>query len=250
MTHIPSISISHLSKKYLANDNHALKDLSLEIQKGEIFGILGPNGAGKTTLFSILCGILPSTKGEVDICGYSLKKNLSTIKQLFGIVPQDIALYPALSGKNNLMYIGRMYGMRGKELKNRVDRYLSLFGLEENRNQFVKHYSGGMKRRINLIGGLLHKPEVVLLDEPTVGVDVQTRNSIMGHLKTVNEMEQTTILYTSHYMEQAQMFCDRVGILENGKLLRMGTPKELITEEGVENLEEVFLKLTGNPLTT
>lgn len=244
-----SISISHLSKKYLASDKYALKDLNLTIQKGEVFGILGPNGAGKTTLFSILCGILPPTKGEVEICGYSLQKELSTIKQLFGIVPQDIALYPALSGKNNLMYIGRMYGLRGKELRNRVDKYLSLFGFEGNRNQLVKHYSGGMKRRINLIGGLLHEPQVVLLDEPTVGVDVQTRNSIMSHLKAINEMEQITILYTSHYMEQAQMFCDRVGILENGNLLRMGTPEALMAEEGVENLEEVFLKLTGN-LTT
>lgn len=242
------IHISKLSKKYPGSDSFALNEVSFDILEGEIFGLLGPNGAGKTTFLSILCGLLKSTSGEVDICGYSLGKDLESIKQLLGVVPQDFAIYPTLSGRDNLMYIGRMYGLKGKVLKDRVEECLTKFGFDKNGDEPVKNYSGGMKRRINLIGGILHEPKVLLLDEPTVGMDVQTRTAIIEHLQELNRTKKTTIIYTSHNLDQAELFCNRVGIIDKGQLLRLDSPQELMKKEGCANLEEVFLKLTGRKI--
>jgi ABC-2 type transport system ATP-binding protein len=223
--------------------------MNLEIFKGEVFGVLGPNGAGKTTLFSILSGILPYTKGDVQVCGLSLKNDLETIKYKLGVVPQEIALYPSLSAKDNLLYIGRMYGLSGKELEEKVDYRIQQFGLTEIQDKPVKTYSGGMKRRINLLGGILHEPEVLILDEPTEGMDVQSRAVMMEMLRKLNKEEGMTILYTSHYLEQAEVFCDRVTIINHGKQLIVGKPSELLNAHTeLKSLEELFLKLTGNAI--
>ena len=242
------IHISKLSKKYPGSDSFALNDVSFDILEGEIFGLLGPNGAGKTTFLSILCGLLKPTDGEADVCGYSLTKNLESIKQILGVVPQDFAIYPTLSGRDNLMYIGRMYGLKGKLLKDRVEECLVKFGFDKNGNEPVKNYSGGMKRRINLIGGILHEPKVLLLDEPTVGMDVQTRTAIIEHLQELNRSKKITIIYTSHNLDQAELFCNRVGIIDKGQLLRLDSPQELMKKEDCADLEEVFLKLTGRKI--
>lgn len=242
------IRISNLSKKYNGTDSYALKGVDLEIYNGEIFGLLGPNGAGKTTFFSIVCGLLNATSGTAEIAGYSINKDIESIKKIIGVVPQDIALYPTLSGRDNLLFIGRMYGLKGKILKERVQYCLSKFGFDKNSNEPVKNYSGGMKRRINLIGGILHEPEILLLDEPTVGMDVQTRTSMMEHLKELNIQKKMTILYTSHYLEQAELFCNRVAIMDNGQLLCLGSPIDLIKKENGRDLEDVFLKFTGRKI--
>jgi ABC-2 type transport system ATP-binding protein len=242
------IHISKLSKKYTGSDSFALNEVSFDIFEGEIFGLLGPNGAGKTTFLSILCGLLKPTSGEVDVCGYSLDKDLESIKQILGVVPQDFAIYPTLSGRDNLMYIGRMYGLKGKNLKDRVGECLVKFGFDKNSDEPVKNYSGGMKRRINLIGGILHEPKVLLLDEPTVGMDVQTRTAIIEHLQELNRTKKTTIIYTSHNLDQAELFCNRVGIIDKGQLLRLDSPQELMKKENCADLEEVFLKLTGRKI--
>ncbi|MGQ0827155.1 MAG: ABC transporter ATP-binding protein [Bacteroidota bacterium] len=243
-----SIRISNLSKKYPGSDSYALKELNLEISNGEIFGLLGPNGAGKTTFFSIVCGLLKATAGNAEIAGYSISKDMESIKRLVGVVPQDIALYPTLSGRDNLLFIGRMYGLKGKMLKEKVQACLSKFGFDKNSDEPVKNYSGGMKRRINLIGGILHDPAILLLDEPTVGMDVQTRTSMMGHLKELNKQKEMTILYTSHYLEQAELFCDRVAIIDQGQILCLDSPKDLIKKENANDLEGVFLKYTGRKI--
>jgi len=242
------VCISKLSKIYTGSDSFALNDLSFEIVDGEIFGLLGPNGAGKTTLLSILCGLVKPTTGSVTMYDYSVENDIEAIKKILGVVPQDIALYPTLSGRDNLMYIGRMYGIETEKLKRKVDDYLYEFGFGKNSNLPVKKYSGGMKRRINLIGGILHNPRILLLDEPTVGMDVQTRTSIIDHLSALNKEKHMTILYTSHYMEQAELFCDRIAIIDNGNILALGTPRELMKKGNAGDLEEVFIKLTGKKI--
>ena len=242
------IKISNLSKQYTGSTSFALKGLDLEIFNGEIFGLLGPNGAGKTTFFSIVCGLLNASSGNAEIAGYSISKEIESIKKIVGVVPQDIALYPTLSGRDNLLFIGRMYGLRGKVLKERVQACLTKFGFDKNSNELVKNYSGGMKRRINLIGGILHEPQILLLDEPTVGMDVQTRTSMMEHLKELNQEKKMTILYTSHYLEQAELFCNRVAIIDHGQLLCLGSPIDLIRKENGNDLEDVFLKFTGRKI--
>jgi ABC-2 type transport system ATP-binding protein len=245
-----SISVKQLSKKYTNSNSLALNNLSVDVYNGEIFGFLGPNGAGKTTFFSILCGLFPQTNGAVNVLGYDLKSELESVKKIIGVVPQDIALYPSLSGRDNLLYIGRMYGVRGAELKQKVNDFLDFFCFDENRNKPVKSYSGGMKRKINLIGGLLHDPDILLLDEPTVGMDVQTRIAIMEYLKQLNKEKKMTIIYTSHYLEQAEHFCDRIAILNKGNILKIGSPKDLILAENQSSLEELFLNLTGNKINS
>ena len=245
------ISIENLVKHYSGASVNAVDGLSLQIIKGEVFGVLGPNGAGKTTLFSILSGILPYTQGQISVCNLSLKHNLEAIKYKLGVVPQEIALYPSLSAKDNLLYIGRMYGLSGRELEDQVNYRIHQFGLSEIQDKPVKTYSGGMKRRINLLGGILHQPEVLLLDEPTEGMDVQSRAVMMEMLQKLNKEEGMTILYTSHYLEQAEVFCDRVSIINHGKQLMIGNPKKLLLEHPeLNSLEELFLKLTGKAIVS
>ncbi|MEI6124542.1 MAG: ABC transporter ATP-binding protein [Bacteroidota bacterium] len=242
------IEIINLSKTYRGGKKPAINNISLNIKKGEVFGLLGPNGAGKTTTISILCGFFAPTHGEVYIDGLSVTKDKEQIKNIIGIVPQDIALYPTLTSYENLRFIGRMYGLKGKLLKSRITEYMNLLGLDESKGKKVGVFSGGMKRRVNLIAGLLHNPKIVILDEPTVGVDVQSRNLIVQYLYELNK-SGTTIIYTSHYLQEAECLCSRVGFIDNGNIITLGTPKELVFgTEGCKNLEEVFLKLTGKDL--
>lgn len=244
----PVINIAQVSKRYKGNNYYAIENLSLEVQEGEIYGLLGPNGAGKTTLISMLCGLFRPTDGLISIRGLTFAKNSKQIKQLIGVVPQEYALYPTLTAFENLQYFGAMYGLTGKILKEVVTKELAHLGLEEFGHKKISTYSGGMKRRVNLIAGLLHKPKVLFLDEPTVGVDVQSKNVIIAHLKALNA-EGTTIIYTSHHLTEAQDFCSCVSIIDKGNIIISGSPKNLIkSTKGTHNLEDVFIELTGTAL--
>jgi len=244
----PAIEIRNLVKYYKGSEKPALDGISVAVPEGEIFGLLGPNGAGKTTTISILCGIYPATQGEISILDRNIKHHIQEVRHIIGVVPQEIALYPTLTARENLRFIGSMYGLRGKVLRDRIEECLVLLGLDKSANRMVKTYSGGMKRRINLIAGILHKPRVLFLDEPTVGIDVQSRAVIMDYLKKLNK-EGTTIIYTSHMMQEAEQFCTSIAIIDYGKILAEGRPKELIgSRPEYTDLENIFLQLTGRHL--
>ena len=248
MSERPIIEIRNLTKFYKGNEAPAINNISLEIFRNEIFGLLGPNGAGKTTTISILCGLFSPTRGEVIIDGMELRSDLDKIKHIIGVVPQDLALYPTLTALENLTFFGNMYGLKGQELRDRIFEYLKVFGLEKAARKKVSGYSGGMKRRVNLIAGLLHRPKVLFLDEPTVGIDVQSRMVILEYLKEINKLG-TTIIYTSHYMEEAENLCSRVAIVDRGQIISIGKPGELLKEHPeFKNLENIFLYLTGKEM--
>jgi ABC-2 type transport system ATP-binding protein len=242
------IEIENLTKTFKHVTEPAVNGISFSINRNEIFGLLGPNGAGKTTTISILCGLFPPTSGKVLVDGRDLQTDLPAIKNMVGIVPQDIALYPTLSARENLEFYGSMYGLHGTALKDKIETWLKKLGLVDAAKRRVSTYSGGMKRRVNLIAGILHDPKILFLDEPTVGVDVQSRTVIIEHLKEINAAG-TTIIYTSHHMEEAEHFCTRVSIIDRGKILTEGTPAELIRDNaGSTSLEHVFLNLTNRKL--
>jgi len=232
---------------YRGNTHPAVNHLSLTVERGEIFGLLGPNGAGKTTIINILCGLRHFNSGEVRICNYSAKDEMGKIKPLIGVVPQDIALYPTLTAFENLKIFGGIYGLKKKELNERVDELLRLFGLGKSKNRYVSEYSGGMKRRVNLIAGLLHRPQLLFLDEPTVGLDVQSRNVILENLIKIRETG-ATIVYTSHYLGEAESFCTSIALIDDGQIICEGEPKQLITQNHVHTLEELFLQKTGKDM--
>ncbi len=239
------ISIRNISKTYKNADRIALNDLSLEVQNGEIFGLLGPNGAGKTTLISILCGLIKPSSGSFEINGLSYKKNSQKIKKIIGVVPQEYALYPTLTAYENLLYFGTMLGLSKTQIKDEVLNNLSQLGLADFAHKKVGTFSGGMKRRVNLIAGILHNPKILFLDEPTVGVDVQSKKVIIKQLLQLNK-KGTTIIYTSHHLSEAEDFCSRVAIIDNGNIITQGTPSELIKKTpDATHLEDVFISLTG-----
>ena len=223
------LETENLHKSY--GDIHAVKGISIAVGRGEIMGILGPNGAGKSTTISMLAGIVEPTDGQVRIDGKIMNPGARDAKSLIGLVPQDLALYETLSARNNLLFFGRIYGLRGKELRRRVDEVLELVHLADRTNEAVAKYSGGMKRRINIAAGLLHKPAVLFLDEPTVGVDPQSRNAIFDGVEALNRAGMT-IIYTTHYMEEAERLCDRVAIVDEGAVVALDTPSELIRKLG------------------
>lgn len=239
------VDIQHVSKKYKDAPKAAIHDLSLTIQKSEIFGLLGPNGAGKTTFISMLCGLFQPGSGEIFINGHTHKTHSKECKQIIGVVPQEIALYPQLTAWENLMFLGHMYGLKGNSLKEKIKENLTILGLETNIHQKITSYSGGMKRRVNLIAGLLHNPQLLILDEPTVGVDVQSKQAIIEHLKKLNRENGMTILYTSHHLDEAEDFCTHIAIIDEGKLITHGQPGELIRQNNCNSIEEVYLKITG-----
>lgn len=248
MSRLPVIEIRDLTKIYKGSDEAAVNSINLDILPGEIFGLLGPNGAGKTTTISILCGLFPPTKGSVIIDRLDIRSDLEKIKQIIGVVPQDIALYPTLTARENLTFFGNMYGLYGTILRDKINHYLSEFGLTKNANKTISRYSGGMKRRVNLIAGLLHDPKIIVLDEPTVGIDVQSRVVILEYLKEINN-QGTTIIYTSHYMEEAENLCSRVAIIDRGNIIALGDPKDLLAAHPeFKNLENVFIHLTGKDM--
>jgi ABC-2 type transport system ATP-binding protein len=243
-----AIEIQNLVKTYRGNAKPALDDVSMDIDEGRIFGLLGPNGAGKTTIIRILCGLLPPTGGEVMIGSFSLRKELHEIKRIIGVVPQEIALYPTLTGRENLFVYGGISGLNNHDLKKSMNHWLGIFGLEKSQHQQVGRYSGGMKRRLNLIAGLLHSPRILFLDEPTVGVDVHSKNVIIENLMEINRTG-TTIVYTSHYLEEAEELCSDLAILDEGKIIARGTLDEIRTKHDMDtNLEDIFLELTGKEL--
>ena len=242
------IKIQQLSKKYKGAENYSVSNLDLSIVEGEIFGLLGPNGAGKTTLISMLCSLIKPTSGSFTIDGLNYSKNKNQLKNLIGIVPQEYALYNSLTAYENLAYFGSMYGLRGKVLKDKIMEALIGLGLGEFAHKKIDTYSGGMKRRVNLIASILHEPKVLFLDEPTVGVDVQSKNVIIQHLQELNK-NGTTIIYTSHHLNEAERFCKNVAIIDHGEIMIEGKPKDLIKNQpNANNLEDVFIALTGNAL--
>jgi ABC-2 type transport system ATP-binding protein len=215
-----------LVKKF--GDNVAVNDVSFTMQEGEVFGLLGPNGAGKSTTISMLTCLFPPNEGSMQIFGHDVVKDAAEVKKEIGVVPQDIALYPTLSARDNLTFFGEMYGLKGRDLKERVETVISYVAMAERAKDAIKTYSGGMKRRINLAAGLIHGPRLLFLDEPTVGVDPQSRNHIFESVERLNKEQGMAILYTTHYMEEAERLCDRVAIIDRGKIIAMDTPKNLI----------------------
>ncbi|HTP08372.1 MAG TPA: ATP-binding cassette domain-containing protein [Anaerolineae bacterium] len=220
------VEVNHLVKQYPGSDQPAVRDVSFAIQRGEIFGFLGPNGAGKTTTISMLSCLLKPSGGSASVAGFDLTRQQNEIKRRIGLVPQDLALYPTLSAKDNLLFYGRIYGLKGAQLKQRVDDALKMVGLYERRGEAVEKYSGGMKRRVNIAAGLLHQPEILFLDEPTVGIDPQSRNFIFDNVEALNR-NGMTVLYTTHYMEEAERLCHRVAIIDQGKIVACDTPRAL-----------------------
>jgi ABC-2 type transport system ATP-binding protein len=223
------LTVKDLVKKY--GDFTAVNGISFDIQAGEIFSLLGPNGAGKTTTISILSTLFTPTAGEATIGGHSVTREPMAVRNLIGVVPQELALYDDLSAHENLVFWGQMYGLSGKTLKLRVDEVLEQIGLSDKAKNRVKTYSGGMKRRVNIGVGLLHKPSLLFMDEPTVGIDPQSRRAILDTVKALNQ-QGMTVLYTTHYMEEAEELSDRVGIIDHGELIAVGTQAELTLQVG------------------
>lgn len=238
------IRVEDLYKQYSGAEFPSVDHLSFMFEKGRIAGLLGPNGAGKTTTISIISGLIRSFEGEVHVMGKSIRQNLDEIKKSLGIVPQQIALYSNLSCLENLQYYAKLYGLKQAESKQYITELLERFGLSAHADKQIRHYSGGMKRRANIIASLLNRPQLLILDEPTAGVDVQSRSMILGFLKEYNE-EGNSILYTSHLLDEAQALCHEVIIIDKGQLLIQGEPETLIRQHGATDLENLFLKLTG-----
>lgn len=248
MENVYAIKVNNLVKRYANSDTYAVNKLDLSVASGAIFGLLGPNGAGKTTTISMLYSLLVPTSGEIYILGKNLKKELETTRKKIGVVPQDIALFDDLTAVENLRFFGNMYNLSGKKLNTRILFLLEKFGLLHKANSRISTFSGGMKRRVNLLAGILHSPELLFLDEPTVGIDVQSRNVILNFLTELNS-QGTTIVYTSHHMEEAEKLCTMVAIIDNGKIIEQGRPVDLIAaHDNCNNLEDIFLQKTGRKL--
>ncbi len=239
---MPSIlEVNNLVKKY--GDFTAVKGISFDIKEGEIFSLLGPNGAGKTTTISMLSTLYDPTAGDATVGGHSIRKDPMAVRQVIGVVPQDLALYEDLTARENLEFWGQMYGLSGKALSSRIDEVLAQIGLVEKARDRIRTYSGGMKRRVNIGVGLLHKPRLLFMDEPTVGIDPQSRRAILDTVKALNQ-QGMTVLYTTHYMEEAAELSDRVGIIDHGELIALGTQKELTQQVGQS--ETLILHLGEN----
>jgi ABC-2 type transport system ATP-binding protein len=242
------VEVENLVKQYGNGGVTAVADISFAIRSGEIFSLLGPNGAGKTTTISMLSGLIAPTSGDARVGGYSIVKEPMAVKKLIGVVPQEIALYPTLSARQNLLFWGRMYGLGGADLNRRADELLDLVGLRDRADDRVATYSGGMQRRINIAVGLLHEPQIIFMDEPTVGIDPQSRRNILDTIKTLNQ-QGMTVLYTTHYMNEAEELSDRVGIIDHGKMIALGSQKELTQLVG-ENMSLRLHLSEGDPAQT
>lgn len=219
------LEVRNLVKRF--GQKEAVRGLSFAVQKGETFGLLGPNGAGKSTTIAMICGLLTPTEGEIRVGGIDVRTDPMQVKRLMGVVPQDIALYPTLSARENLTFWGQMYGLFGAELAKRVDEALAIVSLTDRQKERIETYSGGMKRRINIAASLLHRPQLLIMDEPTVGIDPQSRNNILETVKRLNAEFGMTVVYTSHYMEEVEYLCERVGIIDHGKLIALGSLDEV-----------------------
>jgi ABC-2 type transport system ATP-binding protein len=234
-----AIETQHLVKVF--GYIRAVDDISFSVREGEIFSLLGPNGAGKSTTISMIAGLLTPTKGDALVFGHSVRKEPTKAQELLGIVPQELAIYPDLTAKQNLMFWGRMFGLRGESLKQRVKEVLELTELTDRQHQIADKYSGGMKRRLNIGIALLHRPRLIILDEPTVGIDPQSRRKILDNVKKFRD-QGTTVLYTTHYMEEAAELSDRIAIIDHGKIIALGTQEELNTLVGEK--ERILLTIS------
>jgi len=245
MMGLSPILMENVVKKF--EDVIAVNGVSLKVAEGELFGLLGPNGAGKTTIVNILCGLLKPTSGHVIVGGFDVQEESTRIKELIGVCPQETAVYPYLTGVENLELFGNLYALDRSTLRRRRDMLLEKMGLNQDAKRKVEKYSGGMKRRLSLIMALIHDPQIIFLDEPTVGMDPQSRRAVWDFM-TELKRENKTIFLTTHYMEEAEALCNRVGIIDHGKLIALNSPRELISKNKVRNLEEVFIKFTGRSI--
>lgn len=241
-----AIRLVQLRKQYRGAFMPAIDGFNLEVKPNTIVGLLGPNGAGKTSSINVLCGLLVQDEGEASIFGYDCRKDQDVIRRRLGVVPQQIALFSTLTGWENFIYIGRMYGISDTIIRKRASALLGRLGLEKHANKQVRRYSGGMKRRANMLASILHEPDLLILDEPTAGVDVQSRAMILDFLRDYRK-EGKTILYTSHMLEEAEQLCDEVTIIDEGKNVVDGKPHDLVQNTpGSRRLEDVFLHYTGH----
>jgi ABC-2 type transport system ATP-binding protein len=236
------IVITELVKNF--GDVRAVNGLNLEIRKGEMFGFLGPNGAGKTTTISMLCGLLAPSAGTAHIGGLDIRKDLSKIKARIGVCPQEAAVFKFLTGLENIDLMGNLHGMDKRVIRERTTELLNQADFSKAAQRKAKGYSGGMMRQLNLLMALINDPDIVFLDEPTVGMDARARRRTWAYIASLKDLKKTVIL-TTHYIEEAQSLSDRVGIIDYGELIALGTPQELMAENKAKDLEEVFLKITG-----
>ncbi len=240
------LAVNNLSKAY--DDVYVVDHVSFEVQSGELFGLLGPNGAGKTTLIDMLSTYIAPSFGEAFVAGHNICTEAAAVKRVMGVVPQDIALYPTLNAMENLRFFGRLYELPRDKLEPRIRELLHLTGLDEHARKPVENYSGGMKRRLNLAVGLLSEPRLLMLDEPTVGVDPQSRNTIFENIQHLSQ-QGLAILYTTHYMEEAEQLCDRVAIMDQGEIITFDTPKNLIKTWGTGIIRIEAMQIEEKDLT-
>jgi ABC-2 type transport system ATP-binding protein len=241
---IYAIKIQNLAFQYPGQEGVCFKNFDLEIADGERFGLFGPNGAGKTTLMNLMTGLLKYSAGSIRLQDHEINDHPKSINTIFGFVPQDFSFYPELTARENLAFYGAWYGLTSKKIKTRTEELLGVLGLSTVADRIVKSFSGGMKRRVNLSIGVMHNPRVLFLDEPTVGVDVQTRHAIINYLKQLNE-NGTTLIYTSHQLEEAAELCNKVALIDNGKIIAHDSLDVLLEKHGHEGMEGLFLALTG-----
>jgi ABC-2 type transport system ATP-binding protein len=239
-----AVQVKDLSFRYPGQHNNCLTQLSLTVTEGQRFGLFGPNGAGKTTLMNLMTGLLSFNEGSIQLLGQEIKKHQKNVNKLFGFVPQDFSFYHELSPAENLHFFGAWSGLKTGEIKTRTNELLKVFGLEEVRNKQVGKFSGGMKRRVNLAIGVIHRPRILFLDEPTVGVDVQSRIAIIDYLKELNK-NGTTLIYTSHQLSEAEELCEKVALIDQGQIIVNDHLSNLFSQHHENGLEGLFLNLTG-----
>jgi ABC-2 type transport system ATP-binding protein len=236
------IEINGLTKRF--TDKTAVDNLSLTIAKGELFGLLGPNGAGKTVTIKILCGIFEPTSGSAKLCGFDIKTQMNKIREIIGLCPQEPAFYTYLTGSENIELFGKLHGMPSNVVEERTEKLIDEVGLTSDSNRSASKYSGGMIRRVSLAMALINNPKIAFLDEPTVAMDPQSRHATWDIIRSLKASGKTVVL-TSHYIEEVEALADRVGIIDNGQLIALDTPKSLMNTHGASNLEDVFITLTG-----
>ena len=241
---ISAIKIQNLAFQYPRQEGICFKNFNLEVAAGERFGLFGPNGAGKTTLMNLMTGLLKYSAGSIRLQDHEINDHPKSINTIFGFVPQDFSFYQELTARENLAFYGAWYGLKAKQIKIRTEELLNVLGLVSVADRIVRSFSGGMKRRVNLAIGVMHKPQVLFLDEPTVGVDVQTRHAIINYLIALNEAG-TTLIYTSHQLEEAAELCNKIALIDDGKIIAHDSLDVLLEKHGHEGMEGLFLELTG-----
>jgi ABC-2 type transport system ATP-binding protein len=239
-----AIDVENIGFRYPGNSEMSFSQLNLKVAKGVRFGLFGPNGAGKTTLISLMTGLLSADEGHIELLGQEIGKQKSGVNKLFGFVPQDFSFYHELSPVENLEFFGAWSGLDKQTIKTRTDELLTILGLNDVRNKQVQKFSGGMKRRVNLAIGVIHNPAILFLDEPTVGVDVQTGHAIINYLLQLNK-KGTTLVYTSHQLSEAEGLCEQVALIDGGKIIAQDNLDTLLKTHNQDNLEQLFLNLTG-----